>query len=305
MTDTDVRLTFKWVDGVKGLERMADAWAALARRTGADIYATPVWVLTWWAHFGRGKTLRTLVAYDTQGQLVALLPFMIYPVWLGPVRIRIAKLAATDPNTVIFQLAATETALKNSCTEALNGLLGDGRAHLVSFTPASEHGTMLAAIRDGVAPELALTDTPAGTHTVFELPDTFEGYLANLSKKRRGQYRRDLKHLQNDHGLTTRMVHPDAHQFGDFVDFHNRQWQEVGKGGHFADWPGSAASTAIWQMPPCRGRKSGLSNSRAGTAPLPLNSVWSRDRPAIGDCPPDRPIRNWNASALAKSAWFR
>lgn len=241
MTDTDVRLTFKWVDGVKGLERMADAWAALARRTGADIYATPVWVLTWWAHFGRGKTLRTLVAYDAQGQLVALLPFMIYPVWLGPVRIRIAKLAATDPNTVIFQLAATETALKNSCTEALNGLLGDGRAHLVSFTPASEHGTMLAAIRDGVAPELALTDTPAGTHTVFELPDTFEGYLANLSKKRRGQYRRDLKHLQNDHGLTTRMVHPDAHQFGDFVDFHNRQWQEVGKGGHFADWPGSAA----------------------------------------------------------------
>nr|WP_245218229.1 GNAT family N-acetyltransferase [Ruegeria sp. HKCCE3926] len=100
---------------------------------------------------------------------------------------------------------------------------------------------MLAAIRNGVAPGLALTDTPAGTHTVFELPDTFEGYLANLSKKRRSQYRRDLKHLQNDHGLTTRMVHPDAHQFRDFVSFHNRQWQEVGKGGHFADWPGSAA----------------------------------------------------------------
>lgn len=244
MKDTGTQMMFQWVDGTEPLEDIAAEWAALAQRTGADIYATPVWVLTWWAHFGRGRTLRTLVVHDAQGQLVALLPFMIHSVWAGPVKIRIAKLAATDPNTVLFRLAAENHVLAQSLTEALTSLLDDGRAHLVSFSPASERGDILAAVRD-VVPQnnnaLTLSDARSGTHTVFELPDTFDGYLANLSKKRRSQYRRDLKHLQKDHELTTALTHPGSDQFRDFVGFHNRQWQEIGKGGHFVDWPGSAA----------------------------------------------------------------
>lgn len=246
MKDTGTQLTFKWIDGTEPLQNMAGEWAALATRTGADIYATPVWVLTWWAHFGRGKALRTLAAYDIEGQLVALLPFMIHSVRVGPVRIRIAKLAATDPNTVILRLAAEEQVLVQCLAEALSGLCGDSHAHVISFSPASERGTILAAIRDAVALDynssaLTVSDTPLGTHTIFELPASFDNYLADLSKKRRSQYRRDLKHLQKDHGLTTRLTYPGSDQFKDFVGFHNRQWQEIGKGGHFVDWPGSVA----------------------------------------------------------------
>lgn len=226
---------------------MAEEWTNLIDRVGADIYAAPVWVLTWWAHFGKGRTMRTLLARNANGDLVALIPFMIHTIWLGPIRVRIAKLAATDPNTVIFHLAAEEQAVKPSLTEALSDLLGQGRADLISFTPASERGQILEAARDVVAhydpsnPPLALQDNATGTHTVFELPDSFDDYIGNLSKKRRNQYRRDLKRLQSDHGLTTQVTHPCATHFQDFVRFHNQQWQEAGKGGHFTDWARSEA----------------------------------------------------------------
>ena len=247
MTEASNQLSFQWVDGVEPLSDMVEEWIALADRVGADIYANPVWVLTWWMHFGQGRTLRALVVRNANGHLVALIPFMIHAVWLGPIRIRIAKLAATDPNTVVFRLAAEEWAVTPSLTEALSDLLGRGCADLISFTPASERGQVLHAARDAVAhyasshPPLALQDRAAGTHTVFELPGSFDGYLSRLSKKRRNQYRRDLKRLQSDHGLTTQVTHPDAVQFQDFVRFHNQQWEKAGRGGHCTDWGGSEA----------------------------------------------------------------
>ncbi len=247
MTEASSQLSFQWVDGVAPLQEMVKEWTALADRVRADIYADPVWVLTWWSHFGKGRTLRSLIVRNAEGDLVALIPFMIHSIWLGPVRTRVAKLAATDPNTVVFRLATEEQALTSSLSEALSDILGQGHADLISFTPASERGHILSAAREAVAhytpshPALVLQDTAAGTHTVFELPDSFDSYLSQLSKKRRNQYRRDLKRLQNDHGLTTQVTHPGTAQFQDFVSFHNQQWQEAGKGGHFTDWAGSVA----------------------------------------------------------------
>lgn len=246
MTGNEHQLAFEWVDGAPALQDITDEWSLLAGRVGADIYAHPEWVMTWWAHFGQARQLKTLVVREQGGQLAGLIPFMIHSIRLGPVSVRVAKLTATDPNTVIFRLATEEAALTAGLEKAFLDLLsGHDRVHLISFTPASERGDILGAVRDAAAratsaAALSLVDTPSGTHTVFELPETFDAYLSALSKKRRNQYRRDLKRLQGDHGLTTHMSHPDAQAFENFVRFHTQQWQEVGKGGHFADWPGSA-----------------------------------------------------------------
>ena len=49
-----------------------------------------------------------------------------------------------------------------------------------------------------------------------------------------------MKRLQSDYGLTTELSYPNTSKFEEFIQFHNQQWHEVGKGGHFTDWPGSS-----------------------------------------------------------------
>ncbi len=230
-----------WVEGREALEPCLDAWWALAERCGADIYMSPGWLLSWWDHFGAGHRLLCLMAEAPDGHLAGILPFMIETVWAGPVPVRVARLAGTDPHCVLFRLAVEETLLPPMMNRALADLLCDKGADLVSFTPASERGPLVDVVRAALPPDILLIDRPAGTHTVFDLPDSFDAYLAGLSKKRRGQFRRDLRKLQADHGLQTALTHPGAAQIDDFISFHNRQWQKTGKGGHFCDWPGSAA----------------------------------------------------------------
>ena len=253
MTQLDEGQTYCWIDGPAALAEIADDWRALAEITGADVYMIPDWTLTWWTHFGAGRTLTALVARRADGSLAGLLPFMIDTIRIGPLPIRVARLAATDPHAVILALPVAAEILHDMLTRAVSDLLGGVSAPLaVTFTPASERGPLLDAVR-AIIPsgsttaaftgkqELRCVDRKMGTHTAFELPKTFDDYLAALSKKRRSQFRRDLKNLREAHGMTAQFRHPDARDFAEFVTFHDKQWRETGKGGHFTDWRGSAA----------------------------------------------------------------
>jgi len=213
----------------------------------------PDWTLTWWSHFGAGRRLTALAARRADGSLNGLLPFMIDTIRIGPLPVRVARLAATDPHVVILALPVAAEILPDMLARALSDLLGGKSAPLaVTFTPASERGPLLDAVRAVIPAGSAATASPGdrdlrcvdqkiGTHTAFELPETFDDYLATLSKKRRSQFRRDLKNLRQAHGMTARFCHPDARDFAAFVTFHDKQWRESGKGGHFTDWRGSAA----------------------------------------------------------------
>lgn len=236
--------TYCWLDGPVALAQIAEEWRALAEVTGADVYLTPDWTLTWWDHFGASRTLTTLIARRKDGTLAGILPFMIDTIHVGLMPVRVARLAATDPYSVIFNLPVATELLGDMLRRALSDLLQSAHPVLaVTFTPASERGKLLNAARAASIDKSAFrcVDRKMGTHTVFELPETFTAYLAALSKKRRGQFRRDLKSLRETHGMTPRFEHPDKRVFAEFVTFHDRQWRETGKGGHFTDWRGSAA----------------------------------------------------------------
>lgn len=230
---------FSWISRPEDLIPLHGEWRALADRTGADIYLTPEWFSVWWEHFGAGRELACLVARE-DGRLIGVLPFCLDAVGAGPVSGRVARLAGTDPHCIVFTLPLEPETAARVFGAALSHLAG--RCDAVSLTPASERSQVLALAREVRAGDgdLDLVDEVTGSHIVFDLPDSFEAYLSTLSKKRRNQFRRDLRALQDLDGFDGRTVFPDAQDVDGFIEFHTRQWRDAGLEGHFRDWPGSA-----------------------------------------------------------------
>jgi CelD/BcsL family acetyltransferase involved in cellulose biosynthesis len=219
---------------------LAAQWRQLAEATGADIFLTPDWFDLWWKHFGMGRKFRCLVARDRGGALTGVLPFAIETVWAGPLPVRVARFAGVDHYNIVFALpviAAHRAALLGN---AVRHLLARGACDVVSFTPVSERSDIAALLEpQAFGADIAITRAVDGSHVVFDLPKSFETYLAALSKNRRKQFRRDQRALVEAYGAAPRVVRPDAAAFDDFIRRHAAQWQAVGKGGHFSDWQGS------------------------------------------------------------------
>lgn len=231
-----------WLDRREELRAIYDDWRSLVDRTGSDIYLGPDWFDVWWDHFGSQRSLACLTAYRA-GTLIGVVPFCIETIRIGPLRYRLARLAGTDLHTILLHLPLEPLWASQVLTRGLGDLLLGGKCDLISFTPASEMSDLIAHVREACsyAPVLNLMDIDGGSHTIFQLPETFDLFLKKLSKKRRAQFRRDVRSLVERTGMTSEVIYPDAATFRDFACFHNRQWRAVGKGGHFSDWPGSEA----------------------------------------------------------------
>ena len=235
-------LQISWIDRPEALVPLRPEWKNLADRVAADPFATPDWCAAWWRHFNSGRKLQCLIAREN-GALVAVLPFCLEMHWIGALPLRIARLAGIDPHCIIFQLASEAHVLRQVLQAALGHLIGDIRCDAVSFTPVSELSGHLSVLRGLCAeePGFAACDQAAGSHVIFDLPDRFDEFLKRLSKKRSSQFRRDLHGLGEAFDMMATKISPDARAFDDFVHLHNQQWQAVGRGGHFVDWPGSVA----------------------------------------------------------------
>ena len=236
-------IVISWVDRPEILEPLLAEWQRLAFLTQADIYLTPAWFSIWWSHFGAGRGFACLVARHGEA-LVGILPFCIETFWLGPMRMRVARLAGTDPHCMIFTLPIERDVAPKILREACRYLLGPGGCDTISLKPVSERADFLPLLMQiqGSSADLTVTDLPLGSHVIFDLPDSFDTYLrTRLSKKRRAHFRQNLKGLESSFATEAHLLVPNAREFDAFVALHNAQWQAVGKGGHFADWPNSAA----------------------------------------------------------------
>ena len=68
-------MTVERISDARRLEAVVGAWDGLAAdaRGAAAIFRSPTWLLTWWAHFGRGKELDVWLVRSAR-QVIAVLP---------------------------------------------------------------------------------------------------------------------------------------------------------------------------------------------------------------------------------------
>ena len=268
-----------WSDGPATIALLQDEWQALARKTRADIYLHPEWCGLWWKHFGAGRHLTCIIARQ-EGELVGLLPFCIDTIRLGPVAFRIARLAGTDPNCIVFTLPVLPHVADAVLAGAVDRLLGVCKCDAISLTPLTKRADFLPSI-DVLRTsriDLAVAEQVVGSHIMFDLGSGFDSHLSKLSRNRRSDFRGSLRSLETRFAVTSRVVVPDATEFSDFAAFHNRQWQAIGKGGHFVDWPGSAAfytELAAISSPDWGVRLDVLEGSDGDSASVPMAAIFS------------------------------
>lgn len=219
--------------------------AALIAQTGAEIYFTEAWRAAWWAHYGTSfapsRRPATLVVRDG-ADIVAVLPFCIERFWVGPVPVRLARLAGVDPNFALLTFPVVEGYASVVFAAAITHLTNNLDCDAISFSPISERSTVLPAVRAAIttSSEVVLCrDRAQRHHTLMDLPETAEEFLAGLSKSRRREHRRDVKRLNEMDSLKRCSSTPETAQVAmdRFVAQHTAQWEKQGKGGHFSDWP--------------------------------------------------------------------
>lgn len=219
-------------------------WDAFVQSVGSDLYSSYDWCHTWWDHYGAGRELRILV-FRTGYKLVGIIPLVIDHPGFGPGRIRLARPLGMDSTPASWIPALELDHADTIVARTIEYFISAEHCDAINFGPMRKDDRVVDALRrteDNLA-ELAeiIRDEPGAPLITFRLPADFDGYLEGLSKKQRTTILQELRRLDRDFALETRVVRKPGiieAAFESFVDLHRRQWLTQGKQGHFGDWPG-------------------------------------------------------------------
>lgn len=224
-----------------------EEWDEFILDVGGDVYLSYDWCRIWWRHYGKGRNLRLFV-FRQEGRLVGLAPMFIERIWLGPVTIRIAKRVCSDFAMDVFALPVSTRCAKRIYSQLISNLVETEKCDAVwfGFLPSEDPSLAslraVASVRGG---SVALArDVARGVHTSFQIPDSFDAYVAGLERGARQNYRRRLNLLNKTFEVKRRIFSDPADALVEFRAFrvlHTKQWEAEGKPGHFGDWPHSGA----------------------------------------------------------------
>ncbi len=225
------------------VQSLREQWDSLVERLDGDIFSSFDWCFIWWKYFGEGRQLEIYIA--TSGdEIVAVLPLFREMIHWGPFSLRVIRMIGSDHcgarcNLVVdhqYIIPVTNALMKNlDCNGGWDvfhiGYLLDYFQTSQSFVDALQHceETGRVDFNDNVY-----------TNMVFNIPDTFEKYLKNLSLKERRNIRRDERQLKQMVPVVSHQPVDKSelnHAFSRLISLHYQYWLGRGKLGHFGDWP--------------------------------------------------------------------
>lgn len=233
---------------VEELERLAEAWEAIARGVP---FREPTWLLTWWKHYGVGAAGRSagrrapeerrlfVQVVEREGRVIGLAPWFVErDPWQGRVvRSLGSGSVCSDYLTVLCQ-AGEETCVAVALAEQLLGP-ARGEWDRIDFDGVVIDDVTLAALFGELNGRGVTIDRRPSPHCWrIRFPAKWDDYLQTLSRSHRKRLRRLTKYVVDTPRVrwhTTSTLEEFVDDWPVFVDLHQRRWTSLGEPGCFAD----------------------------------------------------------------------
>lgn len=241
-TRNDVVVAYRVLHSFEELPDDRAHWDKLVAELGAPIYMSFDWLRLWWQYYGAGKELRLFV-FQARGVVVGMVPTYIEQ--LGPpfLCLRVARLIGANIPPRVFNPPVPPELARTIWGLVFDHLVEQDSCDVVSVGPVSERYAANGGLRDAAtAKESSWTAewVSKGVCTLYNLPSSFDEFMASLDGKERKTRRKKLRELEARGELRVEVIKDCsvvAAEFDRFVDLHTRQWESEGRPGHFHAWP--------------------------------------------------------------------
>lgn len=223
-------------------EALRAPWDGLLEKIGGDAFASFDWCRLWWKHYGDGRRLEIHAVWQGE-ELIGVLPLVRERWWWGA-GCKTVRLAGCDTNPGSISLAVDPHRLTLVLRRVIEALAQDGGWDLICIHRIAGYYDHAGATAEALASTPAVGRVccfdDAGPHIVFDLPDSFDGWLATLTTKERSNVRRREKLLGKDHQFEYAAPESETEidaLAGQLAELHQTTWQNRGLPGSFVEWP--------------------------------------------------------------------
>ena len=231
-------------DSFESLASMAGQWDNFVESVGGEIFLSYDWCRVWWKYYSKNRELKVLV-FRSGEELVGIIPLFFEKLWLGPILIQAAKIVSSDFTMPQFSVPIKHVYIRE-VVQMFFALLCEDNWDIMHIGPIAglynNYDELREALEQSFGRSYCVSAKKKSVQTYFRLANTWDKYLANLKKKERQLIRSTYRKIKKER-LTLYTELASANNFREkfeaFVQTHQSQWQELGKAGHFGDWPGS------------------------------------------------------------------
>lgn len=245
---TQDSVTCRVVSQDRELVELAGRWEdLLSASLRPEAMLTPSWLMTWWRHFGTGRTL-TVGVYEADGRLVGLAPMCGRDHRYRPgVRFRrLEALGSEDGNgdgvcSDYLHLIVRPGFESAVCDAFVTGMTSGDFGRWDEWVLSAVDGThpLNTPLRDAWSRAgFPVTETTISSSPYVTLPANWDAYLAGLNKKRRQSLASAQRHFDAWAAGRARfhraVDEASLHEGRDvLIDLHGQRWRAQGNVGVF------------------------------------------------------------------------
>ncbi len=228
------------------IQHLHREWDDFVEENGGDIFMAYDWGRIWWKYYGKNRDLRIFI-FRSNGNLVGIIPLFFEKLWLGPVFVKAGKIVGSDYTLSQFSIPIASDHIK-AVVDNFCDLISKEYWDILHIGPIAglygDYDDLKNAFNQSPCGSLSIVSEVKGVQTYLELFDSWETQLSHFSKKQRGNIRRSYRSIcetTKDKFLpiNSQLVTSQDFErtFREFVRAHQSYWRELGKAGHFGDWP--------------------------------------------------------------------
>jgi CelD/BcsL family acetyltransferase involved in cellulose biosynthesis len=227
---------------------MQPEWDGFIESIGGEIFLSFDWCRVWWKHYGKNRELHVFIYWDGD-KIVAILPIFYERIRLGLIAVKALKIVGSDFTLSQFSVPVDKDYIR-PVMKAFRIQLAAYDFDIFHIGPIAGAYKELQDIYDGITEvfddSYSVLLKKTNVQTYYKMESDFNAQLAGLSKNERTNikqlYTKLGKVMKGENGAAqTKLANQENvdESFDLFVQMHQSHWKQLGKAGHFGDWPGS------------------------------------------------------------------